>query len=72
MTIYRNEENEIVKVGHYDLHDESLPFNYYNTNADMESESQAINLAICNEWVEMAPAEEYEQYLELSWALLCE
>ena len=66
---------EIRFYGNYDLMDEAVAFNWYNTDFDMESESQAAELAAANElYDEMViegDSEANSQKKEEIWTMLC-
>jgi len=52
----------------YNLCDEALPFNWYNSDGNITSEYQAWELVTANELIEECGPE----YKEMIWEMLCE
>lgn len=56
--------------GNYDLNDEGLPFNWFNTDFDMTSKEQAAQLVAANELIEEVDPEDKDHFQEMVWNML--
>ena len=63
--------NDIRFLNGYDLGNESLPFNWENTQADMSSDFWANELVVANQLMEEVDDENYDSSQEMIWKMLC-